>query len=157
MILRGWFFRTVAFAAVGLVVSCGHKPAPKPVVTPKPVAKPATPRKGRITSMDLSTLFSLQQNDKVLVYDVRPSFVFGFGHIPTAFNWPKHAFDSEIAQREVEMKAAIASDRNIVLYCTDAACPDAAAVAERLSGLGYSVSVLEGGFAAWKDAGMTVE
>lgn len=157
MISCGWLSRAAALAAAGLVLSCGHKAPVKPVTAPKPTAKPAAPRKGRVTAMDLSTLFTLQQGDKVLLYDVRPSFVFAFGHLPTAFNWPRHSFDGELAQREVEIKAAIATDRIVVLYCTDAACPDAAAVAERLSALGHSVSVLDGGFAAWKDAGMTIE
>lgn len=121
------------------------------------MVKPAAPARGRVAVIDMSTLFTLQQGGKVLVFDVRPSFVNAFGHLPGAINWPRYSFDEAYARHEPEIKAALAADKMVVLYCTDAACPDSRAVAERLADKGFTVSVLEGGYNAWKDAGMPVE
>lgn len=93
----------------------------------------------------------------MLLYDARPSFVASFGRIPGSISWPRHEFDSQLAAREAEMRAAVKAGKVVVIYCTDAACPDARAVAERLTPLGHDVSILQGGFAGWKDAGMPTE
>jgi len=93
----------------------------------------------------------------VLIYDARPSFVAAFGKIPGAINWPRHDFDSQIASREPEIVAARKAGKIVVIYCTDAACPDARAVGEKLVARGHDVSILEGGFADWKTAGMPTE
>ena len=145
--------------AAASLVSCGHsrqsaaKPVPKQAVT----SKPAAPARGRVAVMDMSALFTLQQDGKVLLYDVRPSFVNAFGHLPGAISWPRSSFDDAYPRHEPEIKAALAADKNVVLYCTDVACPDSRAVAERLAEKGFTVSVLDGGFNGWKDAGMPVE
>jgi rhodanese-related sulfurtransferase len=144
--------------AVGFVLaSCGHEPAPAPV---KPKPKPAptgVTRKGMVTAMDLSTLLQLQQSNRVLLYDARPAVIYTFGHLPGAISLPRQSSTDEITAHEPEIKAALAAGKNVVVYCTDAACPDAGAVADRLAARGYLVSVLEGGFHAWKDAGLPIE
>ncbi|MFD0895609.1 rhodanese-like domain-containing protein [Luteolibacter ambystomatis] len=157
--MTGSSLRILALAAAVFSVSCGHKsrPAPQPVTKPAVTAKPAAPAQGRVSVIDMSALFSLQQSGKVLLYDVRPSFVHGFGHLAGAVSWPRGSFDQDYARHEPEIRAALAADKNVVLYCTDAACPDSRAVAARLAEKGFSVSVLEGGYNAWKDAGMPVE
>lgn len=58
---------------------------------------------------------------------------------------------------ETEIRAAKAAGKPVVFYCTDAACPDARAMAERLAAKGHDVSILEGGFAMWKEAGLPTE
>lgn len=137
------------------LAACADK-TPPPVK--KPVAAPAPkPKQGRVTAISLDTLYTLQQAGKVRIYDVRPSFVYAFGHLPGAVNWPRSAFDSQLASRQSEIRAAAVADQPVVLYCTDAACPDGRAVAERLAALGHTVAVLEGGYAIWKDAGLPVE
>ena len=157
--MTGSFFRFLAFAAAVFSVSCGHKsrPAPQPVSKPSTAAKPAAPVQGRVSVIDMGALFTLQQDGKVLLYDVRPSFVHGFGHLAGAISWPRGSFDEDYPRHEPEVRTALAAGRNVVLYCTDAACPDSRAVAARLVEKGFSVSVLEGGYNAWKDAGMPVE
>ena len=110
-----------------------------------------------VTAISLTRLFSLQQEGRVLLFDARPAFVHAFGHLPGAVNWPRHSFESGLPEHEPEIKAAVAANRVVVIYCTDAACPDAGAVAERIARLGYPVSVLDGGFAAWKEAGLPIE
>lgn len=148
-----------AATAVFLVSSCA---TPKPVAAPaaappKAERKAAGPRSGIVSTISLASLFELQQAGRVLVFDARPGFVYAFGHLPAAVNWPRGLFDSERPQHESEVRQAIAKNRSIVVYCTDAACPDAGEVARRISALGYSVSILEGGFAAWKEAGLPIE
>jgi rhodanese-related sulfurtransferase len=133
-------------------------PAPRPASTAPPaaVARPAV-KAGMVTAMDVTTLFPRQQAGTVLVYDARPGFVAGFGRIPGAVSWPKNDFDARLSRSEEEIRAARAAGRPVVVYCTDAACPDAAAVARRLAARGHDVSVLTGGFAEWKAAGLPTE
>lgn len=143
--------------AVVLVSACVRPPPSPPAVQSKVMAKPVAPKKGVVSAISLTTLFELHQAGRVLAVDARPGFVFAFGHLPGAVNWPRLSFDSMAARHEVELKRAVASDRVIVVYCTDAACPDAATVAQRISTLGYPVSILEGGYAAWKEADLPIE
>lgn len=143
--------------AVVLVSACAKPPPTIPAVQSKPVTRPSPPKKGVVSAISLTTLFELHQAGRVLAVDARPGFVYAFGHLPGAVNWPRASVDSALSLHEAELKRAVASDRVIVVYCTDAACPDAASVAQRISTLGYPVSILEGGFAAWKEADLPTE
>jgi rhodanese-related sulfurtransferase len=156
-----------SFAAAGVILlaACQDQ-TPPPVTTPVPAAKPAAiPAKppvapvkaGKLTSIDLPTLFPRQQAGTVLLYDARPGFVAGFGKIPGAISWPRHDFDARLSQGEAEIRAAKAAGKPVVFYCTDAACPDARAVAEKLVARGHDVAILDGGFAEWKEAGLPTE
>jgi rhodanese-related sulfurtransferase len=152
--------RIVALAIV-LVAACQDTP---PVAAPLPVAKPTPtkpapmpPKAGKLTTISLDALFPRQQAGTVLLYDARPGFVAGFGKIPGSISWPKNDFDARLSQSEAEIRAAKAAGTPVVIYCTDAACPDAGAVANKLVARGHDVSILDGGFAAWKEAGLPTE
>ena len=56
-----------------------------------------------------------------------------------------------------EQAAALPKDKEIVLYCTCVREATSAKVARALEDQGLKVSVLEGGFRAWKKAGLPVE
>jgi rhodanese-related sulfurtransferase len=142
--------------AAGALVSCERGSAP---AAPKPVPSVAAPkpRPGRVASIDLNTLLFLQQNDRALIYDARASVIHAYSHLPGAISWPRSAFHDQLATREAEIRAAAAAGKTIVVYCTDTGCPDARAVARQLAARGHTVSVLDGGFHAWKDAGLPVE
>jgi len=131
----------------------------KPKPTPeKPSTRPTvTAKAGKLTEISLEAYFPRQQAGTVLIYDARPSFVAAFGKIPGAINWPRHDYDHHLATHEPEISAALKSGKIVVIYCTDAACPDARAVAEKLVARGHDISILEGGFADWKTAGMPTE
>jgi len=145
-------------ALAACLLSACVKPAPNPeTARPKPVLKSQAPKAGIVSTINLTNLFELQQSGRVLIFDARPGFVHAFGHIPGSVNWPRGMFESERARHEKEIKQAIEADQTIVIYCTDAACPDAGEVARRISKLGYPISVLDGGFAAWKEAGLPTE
>lgn len=156
-----------SFAIVGVVLlaACQGQ-ASHAVTAPSPAAKPAatpvTPvtsavKAGKLTTIDLTALFPRQQAGTVLLYDARPGFVAAFGKIPGAISWPRHEFNGRLSQSEEEIRAAKAAGKLVVIYCTDAGCPDARAVADKLVARGHDVAVLEGGFAAWKEAGLPTE
>ena len=158
-------FPVSAFLAVASAVelaSCQDPAPPAPVVTPalKAPAAPAAPPKpkaGKLTEMDLESFLQHQQAGDLLIYDARPGFVAAFGRVPGAISWPKGDFNGQLSRREPEIREAVKSGKRVVIYCTDAACPDARSVGERLAARGHDVSILAGGFAAWKEAGLPTE
>lgn len=153
--------------------SCGTGPgpeqAPKPSessgvakTTPASPPKPAPPasavaRTGQVTRIPLGTLFQYHQEGRVLIFDVRPSFVYRLGHIPGAVSWPKSDFQNRLAENESRIQAARTEGKPVVIYCVDLACPDARIVASLLAERGHSVSVLEGGYDAWKTGSLPTE
>ena len=160
--------KALVVAGIALLVSCQDPkvlPPPPAVATPPPAASapakprpaPPAPAAGKVTSIDLTALFPLQQAGGVLLYDARPGFVLAFGRIPGAVSWPRREFDRHLAAREPELRAAARAGKPVVFYCTDAACPDARAMAELLAARGHDVSVLSGGYADWKEAGLPTE
>lgn len=112
--------------------------------------KPSAP--GTVTRMPLGDLYQLVQKNAALIFDVRPKFYHGIGHVPGAISFPKADFDRDIAKYEERIRIANANQTPVVVYCTDLACPDAMHVASRLSQRGHDVSVLQGGYEAWKVA-----
>ena len=147
---HGWSTTFTVALAVGLV-SCAEPARQEPVKkTAAPVVKetrppePPKPR-GKITPISMESLFTLHQTGQVLLFDARPSFFYSLGHIQGAISMPKGGSVAHIGQREAEIKAALAAGKTIVLYCTNASCPDARSVAVNLSGFGYPCSVLVGG------------
>ena len=116
-----------------------------------------TPAPGKVTRIQLDTFFPLQQAGAALIYDVRPGFSFRRGHIPHAISWPKGQFTTQLAAREAEIRAARAARRPVIVYCTDLACPDSNKIATRLAARGHSVSILDGGYAAWTSAELPCE
>jgi len=124
-------------------------PAPK-----KPVRMNG---RGKVSSISISDLFTLQQSDKVLIFDARPHFFYSLGHIPGASSMPKANCDVEIEKRDDEIKAALAAGKTIVVYCTNFLCPDARTVATHLASYGYSSSTLSGGWDSWKESGLPTE
>jgi 3-mercaptopyruvate sulfurtransferase SseA len=156
-----WWLPGLALA----VGACADKPQGPPDPGPAEVIKkPASKKKpvrmtnrGKITSISLTDFFALQQSDKVLLFDARPAFFYGLGHIPGAINLPKTGCDPQIEKREAEIKAALAENKTIVVYCTNLLCPDARAVAIHLAGYGYPSSILTGGWESYKESGLPTE
>ena len=149
------------FLAAGLLTACQDaSPAPPPAApAPSPVrTTPATrPAPGKISAIGIDAFFTRQQTGAALIYDARPNFVAGFGKIPGAINWPAARFEQDLPRHETEIRSAGSDGRLIVVYCTDSACPDARALAEKIAARGHDVCVFEGGYAEWKTAGLPVE
>lgn len=157
---------TFAASLISLLTSCTppaqEAPAPAPVkkteaVEKAPKKQPRLNGRGKVSSISLTDTFTLQQSDKALIFDARPHFYYVLGHLPGAISLPKANCDTEITKREAEIKAALASGKTIVVYCTNFACPDARTVAMHLADFGYSSSTLSGGWDAWKEAGLPTE
>ena len=146
----------LVLAGAGALSCQPHPGAPESTPPPRhPAAAPEPAiRPGTVTRIDIAGFFTLQQTGNPLIYDVRPKIFFAMGHVPGAINWPKNGFNAGLPKHEPELRAATKESRPIVLYCTDLACPDAGAVARRISALGYPVTVVEGGFEEWKAAGL---
>jgi rhodanese-related sulfurtransferase len=147
------------------LVACedGSRPvrSPEPGATAgkpatRPAAEPARPS-GELTEIRLETLFPRAQAGTALIFDARPAFVSSFGKIPGAIPWPKSDYDAHLAEREEQIRDAKDRGKIVVIYCTDAACPDARAVGEKLVARGHDIAILSGGFALWKDTGLPTE
>ncbi|CAN7540638.1 rhodanese-like domain-containing protein [Variovorax paradoxus] len=108
-----------------------------------PAAAPAAPALATIDAEALSA--RLAQGDVALV-DLRPSMQFRAGHIPQA-RW---SIRPRLAQ---DVKS---ETRQLVLVADDAALAAWAAASE-LAGLSPAPLLLEGGMAAWRDAGLPVQ
>ncbi len=148
---------------LGVVIastSC-RETQPTPPITAAPVtpSRPAAPlaKPGKLSAIDVTALFPRQQAGTVLIFDARPTFVAGFGRIPGAVSWPRSDFDSGLAVHESSIRAARQAGKPVVFYCTDAACPDARAMAEKLAAWGHDIALLDGGYAIWKEAGLPTE
>jgi rhodanese-related sulfurtransferase len=107
---------------------------------------------GTVTRMSLGTLYQLTQGNAALIFDVRPTIFYKISHIPGAVSFPKDRFEKDINKHEPLIKDAVKKQIPVVIYCTDLACPDALAVADQISQRGHNVSVLQGGYEAWKCA-----
>jgi rhodanese-related sulfurtransferase len=149
-------------SAIALSIASCAQPAQEAQVTKSAVSTPKPqPAQlkvcAKITSISLPDLFTLQQSGRVLLYDARPGFYYHLGHLPGALSLPKSGCDVQIAQRQTQIKAALAAKKTIVIYCTNLACPDARTVAAHLANLGYPCSTLTGGWEAWKESGLPTE
>jgi rhodanese-related sulfurtransferase len=112
------------------------------------------PQQGQVTLLPIDAFFERHQAGTVLLYDVRPKFIYHLGSIVGALSWPARSFDAQLPEREAEIIAAQSAGKIVVVYCADPSCPDARTVADRLAQRGHSVAVLEGGWEAWKAAGV---
>jgi rhodanese-related sulfurtransferase len=148
-------------AVSALLCSCPEPPKkPIPPLDPskaaekeKPAQAPAIPAApGQVSRMPLGDLYQLVQGKAAVIYDVRPAIFHRMGNIPGSISWPEAAFDRDLAKHEPRIRAANAQNTPVVIYCTDLACPDAVTVATKLAQRGHSVSVLQGGYDAWKVA-----
>jgi rhodanese-related sulfurtransferase len=163
--------RLALLAGAAGFISCSH-PAASPASGPKPVAaakkdaattaekprpKLKASQKGKVTTISLTETFTHQQAGDALILDARPSFFHGLGHIPGSVSIPRSVADREIESHEALLKAAVAAKKPIIVYCTGFLCPDARTVANHLADAGYSSSVLEGGWDAWKEGGLPTE
>lgn len=87
-------------------------------------------------------------DDDVIVVDVRRPEDFRRGHVPGAINLPHEKWENA---------TGLSREKTNVLYCYSQVCHLAATAAVELTGQGYPVKELEGGFEGWKEQGLKVE
>lgn len=95
----------------------------------------------------------------LIVIDVREPGEFAEGHVPGAINLPRGVLEFKIEAHPAlacETSPALADrERRIALYCLSGG--RSALATDSLQRMGFSQLVsLEGGFTAWKDAGLPV-
>lgn len=102
-----------------------------------------------ITRQDLEQLIA---SGSVTVIDALPSAYYDQQHLPGAIN----LVESDVAHRAADLlpdKSAA-----IVTYCSNAACGNSQAVANRLEALGYTaVRKYRDGIQDWVEAGLATE
>lgn len=114
--------------------------------------QPKALKRGKITEIPVGNVYQLIQSKAALIYDVRPTLFYKMGHIPNAISFPKDDFDRAFSKHEPNILAANKNNTPVIVYCTDAACPDALIVADKLAARGHDISLLRGGYDSWKKA-----
>jgi rhodanese-related sulfurtransferase len=90
----------------------------------------------------------LQDDDDLVVLDVRPAAEYGAGHLPGAVSIPV----GELRRRLAELPA----DREVVAYCRGPYCAFAHEAVVLLRQEGFSARRLEDGLPEWRAAGLAV-
>ncbi len=90
----------------------------------------------------------LEEDQDVVVVDVRYAEDYAKGHVPGAINLPKDQWESAEGLRK---------DTLNILYCYTQQCHLAASAAVQLAEKGYPVMEMDGGFEAWKENDLEVE
>jgi rhodanese-related sulfurtransferase len=101
-----------------------------------------------LEAIDRRALVERMRLGDVIVLDVRPAAEYAAGHIAGARSLPL----AELGRRLRELP----DGTEIVAYCRGPYCVYADDAVRRLHGQGYRASRLEGGFPAWRQAGLPV-
>ena len=144
----------VAGAGEGVVAGRAQDQPVSGPVAGKPVPAVAAAAVG---SIELEELFGLVESGEVLLLDVRPPLFHNLSHIPGSLGLPRKKFDEWIGVEEGRIRQAASAGRDVVLYCANRECPDASAVAGKLSTRGIPVRVFRGGWDEWKAAELPAE
>ncbi len=91
---------------------------------------------------------AIDENQPIVVVDVRMKEDFDKGHIPGAIHLPQAKWGSA---------EGLSKDRLNIVYCYSQTCHLAAQAALRFAEMGYPVRELEGGMKAWQQHGYEVE
>jgi rhodanese-related sulfurtransferase len=123
---------------------------PPPVADGGLVSEPAAIQEPR--TVVLAQVEQLQR--EVLLIDARISELYSEGHIPGAVSLPFDESEALLAP----FKERTAKQAPVIIYCSGYGCPDSFDLALLLMADGYlNVSVFEGGYPQWRDAGKPVE
>jgi len=91
---------------------------------------------------------AMEENQPIVVVDVRRKEDFDKGHIPGAINLPIEKWESA---------EGLSKDKLNVVYCYSQTCHLAASAAVKFAEKGFPVRELEGGMKAWQRYGFKVE
>jgi rhodanese-related sulfurtransferase len=105
-------------------------------------------KKNAFTTGPVELSRRIEQEDNIVVIDVRESEDFRKGHVPGAVNLPEEKWDT---------LEGLSKEATNVLYCYTQTCHLASRAAQRFSREGYPVMEMEGGFEAWKDSDLEIQ
>jgi len=110
--------------------------------------------KDGVALAQLSEMLDFLRNDSRLLVDARPAKQYAAGHLPGAVSLP---LDSLSAVPQV-IADVLASEKPLVLYCSDSECDDSLLLALELCKLGRDdVAIFIGGMKLWRSELLLVE
>jgi rhodanese-related sulfurtransferase len=113
--------------------------------------------KARIESRSVADLTAAQERGEVLLVDIRDvRELEREGRIPGAFHAPRGMLEFWVDPESPYHKPALATDKQVVLFCASSWRSALAAAALQDMGM-TNVAEMDGGFTAWRDAGGAVE
>ena len=122
-----------------------------------PVKELVAQAKAQITSLSTEAAAAMVDAGEALLVDIRdPRELSRDGHIPGAFHAPRGMLEFWIDPSSPYHKAALTTDKTLVLFCASAW--RSALSAKALQDMGVeNVAEMEGGFSAWKKEERPVE
>ncbi len=143
-----WSYRSPAQRLQELVLNLQASATPGTAGTPLAVTAS--------TPVDLEAFQAFVSQGKGTVIDARAAEFYQQGHVPGALSLPRETFAADYMRVKGRLESRRAG--GIIVYCSEADCPDAATIAGVLARLSYEhVRVYPGGWEEWSHAGLPVE
>lgn len=124
-------------------------------MTAKTASELVAAARREVPTIDVQQAKQLLGRDDVVFVDVRETGEFEQGHVPHAVHVPRGLLEWYADPTLPVHKAELRSGRKLVVYCASGGRSLLAAKTLRDMGIEDVVS-LDGGFTAWKDAGLPV-
>ncbi len=124
-------------------------------MTAKTASELVAAARREVPTIDVQQAKQLFGRDDVVFVDVRETGEFEQGHVPHAVHVPRGLLEWYADPTLPVHKAELRSGRKLVVYCASGGRSLLAAKTLRDMGIEDVVS-LDGGFTAWKDAGLPV-
>lgn len=122
----------------------------------KTVAQMVAEARDRIEELTADQLLAMQDDPKLLIVDIRDVRERQrLGFIPGSYHAPRGMLEFWVDPESPYFKEIFGEDRKFVLHC--AAGWRSALSAATLQDMGFEAAHLDGGFAAWQEAGGAVE
>lgn len=96
----------------------------------------------------------MKMKDEVVMIDTRPGIFYSMGHVSGAISIPLKHVDKVFVLKKDVIDAAVKDGKHLVVYCANSNCKDSHKMAQWLAAKNYDVSVFEGGWELWKQAGI---
>ena len=126
-----------------------------------PLMRPGTPpdaRAARAAGVPLADAYRMAArplNDGILVLDARAAREYRRGHLPGAISLPWERFDRVYPRVEPLLADPVQA---VLVYCEHSQCDDGLMLARELRRRGSNgVTLLQGGYEAWRLAGGLIE
>jgi rhodanese-related sulfurtransferase len=108
--------------------------------------------------MDVETLKSLLEANKVVLLDARSASDYEKGYIPQAVSFPIGEFNHKYPEVADLLTDAARRGKSIVIYCIGVHCLDSSLLAKELHNKGYrEIFVYKGGIEEWQELGYPVK
>lgn len=162
----GLFALAVAALLIGLVVNA-VRPQPLPLRYESPAARleQTIHRLGggatapiALPEISLPAVRSALDQGKALLLDARAPLFYEHSHLPGALPLSRLQFAQDYSTLKQRLTQARRRDQLLIVYCSGEDCNDSVMVAATLTRLGHpQVHLFRGGYAAWKNAGLSLE